>query len=76
MTLAGEPVACKYSRDTKYETDRHGVELDLQGRAGYAGEVVMRTLTWLMQTSGPGSSRSLDMHPATGDRIETLRKAP
>ena len=72
--LAGELVARKYSRDEEYEADRHGVEL--LRRAGYPRELMITTLTWLMQTSGPGSGGFLDTHPATGDRIEALRRAP
>ena len=58
----GELAARKYSRDAKYEADRRGVELELLRRAGDAREMMMSTLTWLMQTSGPGRGSFLDMH--------------
>ena len=68
-------MARKYSRDAKYEADRRDVELELPRRAGDAREM-MSTLTWLMQTSGPGRVSFLDMHSATGDCIEAPRTAP
>jgi len=72
--LAGELVARKYGRDEEYAADRHGVEL--LRRAGYPKEMMINTLTWLIQTSGSDSGGFFATHPGTGDRIEVLRKMP
>jgi len=65
-------VARAYGRTEEYEADRHGVEL-LQ-RLGRPKEVMIETLTWLMQAAGPSGSGFFSTHPATGDRIERLRR--
>lgn len=70
--IAGELVARSYSRNEEYAADRHGV--DILKRAGLSGDIMVNTLTWLMQTSGDGKSGFFATHPATGDRIEALRK--
>jgi Zn-dependent protease with chaperone function len=72
--LAGELVARKYSRDEEYAADRHGVEL--LSRAGYPKAMMVDTLTWLMQVSGPDSGGFFATHPGTADRIEAVRKMP
>ena len=72
--LAGELVALKYSRDEEYAADRHGVEL--LRRAGYPKAMMIETLTWLVQASGPGGGGFLATHPGTADRIEAVRKMP
>jgi putative metalloprotease len=72
--LAGELVARKYSRAEEYAADRHGVEL--LRRAGYPKEMMIETLTWLMQVSGPSSGGFFATHPGTADRIEAVRKMP
>jgi predicted Zn-dependent protease len=72
--LAGELVARKYSRDEEYAADRHGVEL--LSRAGYPKVLMVDTLTWLMQVSGPDSGGFFATHPGTADRIEAVRKMP
>jgi Peptidase family M48 len=72
--LAGELVARKYSRTEEYAADRHGVEL--LRRAGYPKEMMIETLTWLMQVSGPSSGGFFATHPGTGDRIDAVRKMP
>ncbi len=72
--LAGELVARNYSRDEEYEADRHGVEL--LRRAGYPKAMMIDTLTWLMQASGPDSGGFFATHPGTADRIEAVRKMP
>jgi Zn-dependent protease with chaperone function len=72
--LAGELVARKYGRDEEYAADRHGVEL--LRRAGYPKDLMITTLTWLLQASGPDSGGFFATHPGTSDRIEALRKMP
>ena len=49
--IAGALIANSYSRSEELEADRHGVEICLR-RAGYSKEVMIDTLTWLLQTSG------------------------
>ena len=70
--LAGELVASKYSRTEEYAADKHGAELLV--RAGYPKQMMIDTLTWLMQTSGSDSGGFFADHPGTGDRIEALRR--
>ncbi len=72
--IAGALIQSKYSRSEEYAADRHGVEL-LQ-RVGRNKDVMINTLTWLMNSAG-GSDKGgvfLSTHPATGDRIEELRR--
>jgi len=71
--IAGSLIARSYSRKEEYEADRHGVTL-LQ-RIGQPKEVMINTLTWLMQTEGSGGGGFFASHPATGDRIEALRRS-
>ncbi len=70
--IAGTLVARAYGRNEEYEADRHGVEL--LRRIGREKEVMIGTLSWLMQTSGPSGGGFFSTHPGTGDRIERLRK--
>ncbi|HEU5305544.1 MAG TPA: M48 family metallopeptidase [Gemmatimonadales bacterium] len=70
--IAGELVARGYSRREEYEADRHGVEL--LRRIGKPKELMIDALSWLMQASGPSGGGFFATHPATGDRIEALRK--
>lgn len=70
--IAGALIQNKYSRGEEYEADRHGVEL--LKRLGRNKDVMINTLTWLMNTAGDGGGGFLSTHPATGDRIEVLRK--
>jgi Zn-dependent protease with chaperone function len=73
--LAGELVARKYGRTEELAADQHGVLL--LRRAGYPKEMMIDTLTWLMQTSGPDSGGGFfATHPGTADRIVALRKLP
>ena len=69
--IAGELVVRGYSRREEYEADRHGV--DLLRRTGRDKDVMVNTLTWLLQTSGPSGGGFLATHPATNDRIQALR---
>jgi Zn-dependent protease with chaperone function len=70
--IAGALITRSYSRKEEYAADKHGVTL--LGRIGQPKEVMINTLTWLMQGEG-GSGRGgfFATHPATGDRIEALR---
>ena len=70
--LAGQRVAQKYSRNEEYAADRHGAELLV--RAGYPKQMMIDTLTWLMQTSGSDSGGFFATHPGTEDRIAALKK--
>jgi len=71
--IAGTLITRSYSRKEEYEADRHGAEL--LAKVGQPKQVMIDTLTWLMQTEGPGGGGFFATHPATGDRIEALRKA-
>jgi Zn-dependent protease with chaperone function len=70
--VAGALIQNKYSRSEEYGADRHGVEL-LQ-RLGRNKDVMINTLAWLQSTEGSGGGGFFSTHPATGDRIEVLRK--
>jgi len=71
--IAGALIANSYSRSEELEADRHGVEI--LRRAGYSKEVMIDTLTWLLQTSGGDSGGGfLSTHPGIEDRIDALRK--
>lgn len=63
--IAGALIQRTYSRPEEYEADKHGVEL-LQ-RVGREKNVMISTLTWLMNTSGPGGGRLLQ-HPSRHGR--------
>ena len=50
---------------------------ELLRRVGQPKEVMIDTLSWLIQTSGAtGGGGFLSTHPATADRIEALRRLP
>jgi predicted Zn-dependent protease len=70
--VAGALITRSYSRKEEYEADKHGVTL--LNRIGQSKEVMIQTLTWLMQTEGGSGGGFFATHPATGDRIEALRK--
>jgi Zn-dependent protease with chaperone function len=73
--LVGQLAVNAYSRKEEYQADAHGVEL--LKRAGYDGKTLMaNTLTWLQSTSGPSGGGFFATHPATGDRIEAVRRLP
>jgi predicted Zn-dependent protease len=72
--LAGQLVTSKYERTEEYAADAHGVVL--LRRAGYPKEVMIDTLTWLLQVSGPESGGFFATHPGTADRIDAVRKTP
>lgn len=73
VPIAGALITRSYSRSEEYAADRHGV--DLLKRIGRPKEVMINTLTWLMDSSGSdGGGGFLSTHPATEDRIEVLRR--
>jgi predicted Zn-dependent protease len=72
--LAGQLVISQYSRSEEYAADAHGVVL--LRRAGYPKEMMVDTLTWLLQVSGPESGGFFATHPGTADRIDAVRKMP
>ena len=70
--VAGALITRSYSRKEEYEADKHGVTL--LNRVGEPKDVMINTLTWLMQSEGSGGGGGFfATHPATGDRIEALR---
>lgn len=70
--IAGALIQRTYSRSEEYEADRHGVAL--LGRIGRDKSLMIDTLTWLQRTEGSSGGGFFSTHPATGDRIEALRK--
>ena len=70
--LAGALVTSGYSRTEEYAADRHGV--DILVRAGYSKNVMVNTLTWLLQTEGASGGGMLASHPGMQERIDALKK--
>jgi Zn-dependent protease with chaperone function len=70
--IAGQLVMNRYTQSEEFAADRHGMEI-LQ-KAGLPPSTMADTLTWLMQTEGGSGGGFFATHPATGDRIEALRK--
>lgn len=70
--LAGALITNGYSRQEEYDADRHGVDL-LRG-AGYSKDVMINTLTWLLQTEGASGGGFHASHPGTQDRIDAPKK--
>lgn len=70
--IAGQLVMNRYTQSEEYAADRHGMEI-LQ-RAGLPTTIMADTLSWLVQSEGGSSGGFFSTHPATGDRIEALRK--
>ena len=70
--IAGALITRGYSRQEEYAADRHGVDL-LRG-AGYSKDVMINTLTWLLQTEGASEGGFLATHPGTQERIDALKK--
>lgn len=72
--LAGQLVTSQYSRSEEYAADAHGVVL--LRRAGYPKDMMIDTLTWLLQVSGPGGGGFFATHPGAADRIDAVRRMP
>jgi Zn-dependent protease with chaperone function len=72
--IAGQLIARGYSRKEEYEADRHGSEL--LRRVGSSKQVMIDTLQWLLATEGSSPGGFFATHPATAERIETLKRAP
>jgi putative metalloprotease len=70
--IAGELVMRKYTRTEEFAADKHGAEL-LQ-RAGYSKQLMIDSLTWLMQVSGDSGGGFFATHPGTTERIAALRE--
>jgi putative metalloprotease len=70
--IAGALVTSSYSRTEEYAADRHGT--DILARAGYPKNVMINTLTWLVQTEGASSGGILASHPGTQERIDALKQ--
>ena len=70
--IAGTLITRSYSRKEEYQADAHGVTL--LKRVGQPKEVMINTLAWLMQSEGASGGGFFATHPATGDRIEALRR--
>ena len=70
--IAGQLISRAYSRNEEYAADRHGMEI--LRKAGQPPDIMVDTLTWLVQTEGGGSGGFFATHPATQDRIEALKK--
>jgi predicted Zn-dependent protease len=71
--IAGTLVARAYSRSEELAADRHGVEI--LRRAGYSEDVMINTLSWILQSSPAESGGFLSTHPATSERIAALRQS-
>jgi predicted Zn-dependent protease len=70
--IGGALITSGYSRSEEYAADRHGV--DILVRAGYSKDVMINTLTWLIQTGGGSTGGFLATHPGTQERVDALRK--
>lgn len=71
--IAGELLARSYSRNEEYAADRHGAEI--LERTGSSRQVMIETLSWLIQTTGDSKGGFLATHPGTADRIEALKNS-
>ena len=70
--IAGTLITSSYSRPQEFEADRHAVAI--LRRAGYSKEVMIRSLSWIMQVEGNSGGGILSTHPATDERIRALRR--
>ncbi len=70
--IAGTLITSSYSRPQEFEADRHAVMI--LRRAGYSKEVMIRSLSWIMQVEGNSGGGILSTHPATDERIRALRR--
>jgi putative metalloprotease len=69
--IAGELVMRKYTRTEEFAADKHGAEL--LRRAGYSKQLMIDSLTWLMQVSGDSGGGFFATHPGTVERNAALR---
>jgi Zn-dependent protease with chaperone function len=72
--IAGQLLMNRYTQKEEYAADRHGMQI-LQ-KAGMSPQIMPDTLAWLMRTEGASGGGFFSNHPATGDRIEALRRGP
>ena len=70
--IAGQLVMNRYTQTEEYAADRHGMQI-LQ-KAGLSPQIMPETLAWLAKTEGSSGGGFFSTHPATGDRIEALRR--
>lgn len=70
--IAGSLIASSYSRPQEFEADRHAVTI--LRRVGYSKDVIIRSLSWIMQVEGNSGGGILSTHPATDERIRALRR--
>ena len=70
--IAGTLIASSYSRPQEFEADRHAVTI--LRRAGYSKDVMIRSLSWIMQLQGNSGGGILSTHPATDERIRALQR--
>ena len=71
--IAGALVSRAYSRKEEYAADSHGAEI--LERTGQSKQLMIDTLSWLIQQSGPDSGGFFATHPGTEDRIAALKSA-
>ena len=69
--IAGELLARGYSRKEEYAADAHGAQI--LERTGHSRQVMIETLTWLIQQTGGSKGGFLATHPGTSERLEALR---
>src|SRR3989304_1409295 len=70
--IAGPLITSSYSRPQEFEADRHAVTI--LRRAGYSKEVMIRSLSWIMQVEGNSGGGILSTHPAPDERMQPLRR--
>jgi predicted Zn-dependent protease len=69
--IAGQFLARGYSRREEYAADAHGTEI--LERTGHSKQVMIDTLSWLIQQTGGSKGGFLATHPGTSERVEALR---
>jgi Zn-dependent protease with chaperone function len=74
--LAGNLLVRAYGRDEEYAADMHGVELLRRSNHPNGKEMMIDSLTWLMQSTGGSGGGFFATHPGTSDRIDKLRSMP
>ena len=74
--IAGNLLIRAYGRNEEYAADIHGVELLRRSNHPGGKEMMIDTLTWLMQSTGGSGGGFFATHPGTSDRIDKLRSMP